>query len=332
MRALWDRLQNWRKPAQAIVPVAAYAVPCACGQVFRGARQATFRAIRCGCGRDVFVLPTSPLPPVPDLASERPSTRFFSKVRSLRPSLTNTPRPWRSALVAAVLLLTACLVIVLVWPRGHTGLSAEEALAAVRERVAAGARELTEGNYQQAVASFDAAARNAAHRPNLLPPREARQLAQLRRQAALLADLSTESLGEMLTRAGGLEEREWQAFFERRYKDRAIVFDAVVRRDAAGRYEIDYAVFAGDEPARLELDGLDVLNGLPLEQPRRLLFGARLEIVSREGPGPWVVRFVPNSGVLLTQPAALGPWAGPMIDPELAEVLNRQAEWIADAP
>jgi hypothetical protein len=70
-----------------------------------------------------------------------------------------------------------------------------------------------------------------------------------------------------------------------------------------------------------------MLKFLPLEEPKRLLFGARLGSVAREHNSVWVVRFEPGSGVLLTDPqitAEILP--GPM-DEEVHKLLERQRQW-----
>src|SRR5438445_2914074 len=61
-----DKVRKWLgtpgRPGQAVV---AYEVACSCGYLLRGFRQSRHRVARCpDCGRDVFVLPASPLPPV----------------------------------------------------------------------------------------------------------------------------------------------------------------------------------------------------------------------------------------------------------------------------
>jgi hypothetical protein len=155
---------------------------------------------------------------------------------------------------------------------------------------------------------------------------------QLERQAALLADLLSESLGEILQRAAGLQDEEWQAQFAKRYRDRAVVFDADVRREAFGALHLDYQIHAGPEPARIDVSDLKLLSRLPLDRPPRLLFGARLASMARDVPGIWVVRFVPESAVLLTDVGAVTASCPPPIDEDLQEVLRRQEKWLADLP
>src|SRR5205823_166192 len=76
-------------------------------------------------------------------------------------------------------------------------------------------------------------------------------------------------------------------------------------RDEGGRHRLTgYEVLVPDEQVRVRLE-LGLLDRLPLDQPRRLLFGARLASVAREGERLWVVRFEADSGVLLTDEGAV---------------------------
>jgi hypothetical protein len=308
-------------------PPVPYEVACACGTLLRGVRQTRFQTPRCDqCGQEVFFLPVSPLAPVAPTGEEPrlpPAALPAARLRRLL--------PWTIPAVAVALLLA----LFLLWPRtGPDGgrPAVENGLDAIRTRTAAGSKALGDGNFQVAVEELDAARQLAQKSPRVLPLSEARQLAQLYRQATLLADLLSESLGELLDRAAGLEEREWQAIFQRRYLDRAVVFDATVRRDAAGQYQLGYRVWAGLEAGRVAIEDLKLLAQLPLEKPQRLLFGARLAAIRREPPGEWVVHFDPASGVLLTHPGAVTACLFNPPDAELQQVLRLQEGWLADLP
>ncbi|HZT82855.1 MAG TPA: hypothetical protein VFA26_21670, partial [Gemmataceae bacterium] len=195
---------------------------------------------------------------------------------------------------------------------------------------------LADGKFRRAVLELDAACQLRRQHPDWLPAGESHELDQLHRQAAALADLLTEYLGDILLRASRTQEDEWADQFALRYKgdDRpnVLLLDARVQRDAAGAYHVDYQVEAGAEPARLEVGDLKLLHGLPLEGPTRLLFAARLASVAREPPGVWVVRLEPDSGVLLTDAAAVAAcWAEPLPE-DVLQVLARQREWLRGRP
>lgn len=83
----------------------------------------------------------------------------------------------------------------------------------------------------------------------------------------------------------------------------------------------------------MNLTDLTILSRLPLERPYRVLFGARLASVGREAGGRLVVRFQPDSGVLLTDPGAVRACLlGQPPDDALSEVLRRQQDWLVNFP
>jgi hypothetical protein len=191
---------------------------------------------------------------------------------------------------------------------------------------------LSEGRLRQAVVELAKAREIALGRGDAVTRAELRHLDQRLREATLLADLLPESLEEILARAARVPDEEWNAQFEKRYRGpgqaNAVVFETGVRRDGAGQYHIDWELRAGNEPAMLEIDNLVFLHDLPLEQPRRLLFGARLESIARGQNGVWVVRFDPTSGVLLTDPIAVAACYPYPLDAELLKVLEQQRNWL----
>src|SRR5262249_42197869 len=127
---------------------------------------------------------------------------------------------------------------------------------------------------------------------------------------------------------------EWHAQFQD-YKGRTIIFDDVVRRDGDKyklvHYEVIYEVNAGKEKAIVNLD-LDLLRQLPLRQPRRLLFGAKLADMEPRNQGVWVIEFEKDSGVLLTDEGAVNALGLGPIDAELRELLKQQGEWSRTLP
>jgi hypothetical protein len=198
-----------------------------------------------------------------------------------------------------------------------------------RTLLEAGHQALAEGRFERAVKEFKLAAQREQETP-ALSSAERRRLAQLQRQAALLARLLSRSLEEIVREAALVrDEEEWKERFQRDYGGKAVVFDDVVRRDPAGRPVLaHYVVRAADEPVRVALEDLEILRQLPLQTPQRLLFGGQLAAVQREPGGGWVVRFDPVSGVLLTDRAAVSAFYPAEIDDELKGLLQRQAEWL----
>jgi len=325
------RVQQWWGTGQpGPGPTVPYEVVCACGQVLRGARQPRHQVVRCtGCGQPNFILPLSPLPPVEPVAAPGPS-------REPPAGPIVIPRPWCMPLTAAALTLTAVVlfyVLLLASLRQRGSSTGPVRAEQVRSRIQAGQQALAEGKYRLAVEELSTARQLRDQRPQLLTARENRELNQLYRQAALLDNLLDKSLQEILSLAQREHDQEWPAQFAGRYKGKAVIFYDRVRRDATGAHRLlVYEVRVGDEVAHVELADLKLLSSLPLDKSPRLLFGARLASVSREAPGPWVIRFEPDSGVLLTDPGAVASCCPPPWDEELQAVLKRQAEWLADLP
>jgi hypothetical protein len=252
---------------------------------------------------------------------------------------TFLPRAWALPLLAALITLTVVVLgFALLLPslgRHDTEPAPEPVrVEAVRAHIQAGGKALAEGSFQLALEELNRAGHLRDANPGILPPDEDRQLSQLRREASLLASLLRNSLQEILHQAASVrQEQEWKAQFRDNYRGRSIIFDDVVRREPDGRcYLAVYDVRAGDLPVRLELGELTLLQALPLDPPQRLVFGARLASIAREPPGVWVVRFSPDSGVLLTDEEALAACSPAPLDDELREVLGRQAEWAAEQP
>jgi hypothetical protein len=201
----------------------------------------------------------------------------------------------------------------------------------VAQHVKAGRAALARGQFKVAGLEFDAALRLSEQRPESVTPPERRQLTQLRRQVELLADLLSESLGDILSHAADLtrhDDQEWRQVFADRYRGKAVVFDADVHCDASGTYYLDYAVLVRGKPAKLDLANIHLFRFLPLQQSQRLLLGLRLAAVRPEAEGAWVIQFDPDSAVLLTDlDTAVAGCLQPAED--LEEVVNRQADWLA---
>jgi hypothetical protein len=301
--------------------------------VARGARLPVHQVIRCaGCGDELFILPLSRLPRVDTSVSRRRLPAAAGRALA-RWRLWALPA---LAAVLTVLVLVAAyhfLVAPLVAPRApaadvaQRGVKASGDAVAAFGRLAAAHTQMSRGNFRLALADL-----RAACTLRELPawPRALRQeLAQLQRQAELLADLMGESLSEVLAHAAAVQEKEWQADFRHRYRGKAVVFDLEVRAGPDGRFEHDWLLRARDEPARLELSDLELLHRVPLDRPQRLLFGARLAAVLREPGRGWVVRLDPDSAVLITDAGAAVACSLSPEEPEVRALLERQAEWAA---
>jgi hypothetical protein len=271
----------------------------------------------------------SPFPAVSDLGerSPRKDQRSFD--------FPGLRKPASVAVLALALALVSLVASISYWRQISSAetKSAEDYLREIQTHISQGEALLTEGNFQLAAEEFTAARAMDAEKPNLLNAAEAKNLTNLLRQAALLADLSSESLEELGRQMAGLGDKEAQILFARRFRGRAVVFYSEVRRDATGQCHIDYRIGNPKHESNLNIGGLTLLQRLPLTDPRLLLFGARLAEMRRKPDGSWVIGFEPDSGVLITHPGAAASCCfDAMSDQRLSEVLQSQTAWAAEIP
>jgi len=191
---------------------------------------------------------------------------------------------------------------------------------------------MSQGKFHQAIRELDEALALREKQPDVLSAADRKSLTQARREAHLYADLLNESLEEILLQAAAEpDDEEWQAVFADRYKGKSVVFFAGTRRDTSERWVLDYDLFVRDKAARIDWENLQMLKGLRLNQPQRLLLGVRLANIEPEAGGTWVVCLEPDSGVLITNAEAITKVLSR--SPEgLDEVLKRQAGWVAEMP
>jgi hypothetical protein len=234
--------------------------------------------------------------------------------------------PLLAGVVTLALVVAAFLVLLPFLMRSRPGTPDQRTSAEEVGKLQASARRaLTEGKYHQAFKDADAAKELSDRNPNALTRDGRRDLAQLWRQSDLLARLLDAPLQEIVKQASLAPEDDWQPRFRELYQGRAVIFDDLLRYDVVGRPALNtYEVRLGDEKVRLAVDDLKVLRHLPLDPPPRVLFGARLAKVGRE-QSAWVVRFDPDSGVLITDSEAA---PGVPVDDDLRQVLGRQTEWL----
>lgn len=328
----WTALANrWlgnSKPSPALV--APFVVMCVCGSSVRGFRTATAQTPLCpACGSKVFVLAASPLP-----ARETPSGTAAGK----QPAPIQAGAPFQSKKarrITTILVLAGALgaIAFVAWPQGKATPSVEDSGLAVERHIVAGKEALAEGSFQLAAEELGEAAQEVGAHPEHVDPENRAILQRLRREADLLADLLTESLEEILRNLEGLDYRESQAVFRRRYQGKSVVFLSRLRRDPAGYLRLDYQVTAPRRPARLDLRTLDLFRGIPLEEPVDVFFGASLAAIERDTLGQWSITFQPESGVFLTDlEPALACCGQPIDEAELRAILRRQEEWLKRIP
>jgi hypothetical protein len=325
------------------VPSTPFEVRCPCGHATAGQRQPRHQVVRCpACQRSLFVLPASPLP-VPRNAS------WSSARRGLGQALADgSPRQappsgrwlfWRWPLVAAGLTLVVVVLglAALIHFTGrdpaathstHAGTDPQDLLRDADAALERGHLQIAADRYIQAAALLGRPQGGASLQ-------EVRRVRRLAAQAKLVDELLPESLADVVHHAG-IDGDRWPEKFADRYRGLGVIFDAEVRRDVlpdrSKQYRINYHVEVDGQRVQVELRDLEVLALLELEKPTRLLFGARLASVAREAGGGWVVRFQPDSGVLLTDERIVRASCPPPFDEDVERLLKRQAEWAEELP
>lgn len=310
-----------------------FAVECPCGGVARGERRAQPQLAACPtCGKELFVFPVSPALPA---LLENASPSALQRVRlPTLPPLSPRVKFWLAPSVAAALGLVAVGFVITSIVRGtraDDGRSMTEARAATElADVMARFPDLCErGSYHIAAAELAAAQTLWQRFPRALSDDKARQLRRWARQSALAADLSSESLGEIVRHAAGLDAREWKAVFDARYRDKAIILDAQVTRLSNNRYAVDYQLDDDGLVGEWDFEDFALLRTLNLAKAERLVLGMRLASIERVGRDRWIVKPRPNSGVLFTEPAVFAQLSL-SVDDALRDRLRIQAEWDAE--
>jgi DNA-directed RNA polymerase subunit RPC12/RpoP len=326
------RVQQWwtNGRPEATSP---YEIICHCGKVSRGQRDSRHQTIACpACGRKLFVLPRSPFAPGSSSAVSPLPVKNSQNPAPVPPVARVNPWVWPVVAGSLTLAIASALMVLLLShlqsQRPTLATTPAWNSADVDGHLQAARRAIDGSDFKRAAEDLQAVQSMLRQQPELLPAVEARRLAHLERQVALVADWPREPLEQILTRVGKLNPREWEAVV-RGYRGQAVLLDVVARRDPAGRYHVDNKHPAGEATLRLELQNLRVLQSLPLADPQRLLLGARLAEIRREGAGSYLVQFEPDSGVLLTDADLAGKCVLQPLDESMHEVLRRQAGWVA---
>lgn len=319
----------WRNGHAASVRCAPYEVFCACGKTHRGYRESHHQVVRCsGCGRSLFVLPSSPFP-----ANSHSKGSQSQRIAPDVPIRQRNPWMWPilaggTTFIVAVIALTLILTSVL-GPRQPTQTLVAATTAEVEAKWNAGRKAIDDGDLVRAAQELDEARTLLALQPSLLSTSETRKLNQLHRQAALLADWPREPLEVTLKRWEPLDPKDLKAVVDGR-RGSTVIFDIETRRDAAGQYHV--VSKRAVEAQRIDLQNVKLLQRLPLGEPQRVFFGARLADVQRVAGGLFAIRLEPESGVLLTDPTLVRKCLGQSLDVDLEKVLQKQSQWASDLP
>jgi len=303
-----------RLSAEAVVH---YEIACLCGRPLRGPRQLSRQINSCpSCGRKHFIFPNSSwLAPAP--AATRQAGRL------------NLKRLLLGIVLGGALAMALVFLLLRPYLRRPEAADASIATADSQALLAEGERQLREGNVFLALKQLSAGLDRYGRHPQSLSRDESYRLKQLWRETDLLAHLLDQPLEEILHQAmQHRSDEDWSTKFQH-YRGRTLIFDDVLRRDAQGWPILaSYVVRAGDIEARVALEDLTLLRQLPLDPPRRWLFGAHLANCRREHGGIWVFRFEPDSAVLLSDEIAAAVCCPHPLDEELLGLLKSQDEWL----
>ena len=323
MPGLISKVKRWLGGSSSTLSgPAPFTLECVCGRPVEGIRQATHQVVFCPrCGARLFVLPRSPLPAV-----SLPPSKKRQKPASPGPIW----RRWPVTLGAGLALVA---MAGLVWWFAFRDTGSEQVSDVGVRDLGSSIRQAEKALALGHAATARQALDQALEGEGSLAPAQRRRLERLRRQASLAADLLDMPLEDVVRIAAELPFGEWKAVFRERYHGKGVIFDAEVGRQASGKFSLDYRVFVERKEARVEIGDLVLLRQLHLDQPRRLILGARLAGVERQRDGPWVIRFQPTSGVLLTHlPLFKALCPGLTNDADAALTLKRQAAWLEELP
>ena len=297
---------------------APFTVRCHCGAALQGQRLAHHQVVRCAqCGAERFILPRSALPGVKADAANPASS-------VLRPV---SWRDWRAPLIGAGLAVVVGAVGIALLVHFATGSKDETKPALNAEQLAeqhfqAGENAINGGSFHQAERELSA----ALDLSQRWPAARRQEVAQLQRQAGIVADLLTEAPTEIIHNSLGMPEAEWRAIFARNYAHRSIILDDTIHRDASG-YHLGFKMRVAGAAAHWDLNQLSVLKSVDLFQPRRVILGLRLAEIRRNAKGGWLVIPEPESGVLFTDPRFF-VGLSVAVDREMEQVLKAQQEWV----
>jgi len=316
-----------------------FAIPfrilCECGGELRGDRGPAAETKRCpSCGRPRLIYPTSPLVNLREtirLGLQRPIPEAPPPPKKIRKRISR----WRTPLLAVsftIVVVVSFFLIVFESSLFRKGKLREAANRAyIQDETNEGRRALAESAFAEAAEHFKHARARLITDEREKLSAEARWLEQLEQEASIMADLSSESLPQILEISKAMGEQAWRNLFKVRYQNKPLIFDATVSNAGGGVYRIDYALFQDGNPVRIEIHDSPLLKSLNLTWPARLLIGVRLLEARRDSNGEWLVTIKPESVVLLTE-SAMFTGSSVVVDADLAQQLHKQAGWLNVGP
>jgi len=156
------------------------------------------------------------------------------------------------------------------------------------------------------------------------------ELDHRRKEIGIYADLLEQPVEELILLAIDLPEEEWLQQCKKRYRGRSLVLDTTVRCNAGGTFSHDYPLSVAGQMGTFRLDNAPFLQNLREGQTQRVIFGARLDKIHREKSGQWIVEFVPESFLLMTDEGALR-FCCPDLDAGAVELLKQQRQALQES-
>lgn len=139
----------------------------------------------------------------------------------------------------------------------------------------------------------------------------AAEIRQAAREAAIYVDLVPEPLETILSeRAGTVDPDEWNTRFDREYRGRSVLIEALVIAQAStGENALNYEILArgttDPRRGRIDFEGFGLYERNPPEPGSHVIFGARLRAVEPGDGGSWRFLLEPESGVPMAHQEAI---------------------------
>jgi len=330
-------------------------VACACGQHVTGVRQDHRQFARCSqCGQFHLVLPISPYPkPISYEAPHgavravveegRPKRslgiRFRIRVRRINRASRAffwafvPPARWFSPvrlLMMAMILAVVGTISLTIYLGRRGGLTSDISSARV-----AWMADLEAGDFAKARVKLDAAAVSIKRYGKQGP--EFREIEQLAKEVALLADFVEPSLEDVFREIEFMSLQQCSEYLRDKLRNPGMVLDVFVCPALAdvsniAGFRVDSKIFVGTKATRLDLSDFRLFQEFSPGLSTRVVFGARIQSIERiENSDEWIIRFVPDSGALITSPLCLEKFGWPM-DELTKNILEAQNKWVVDQP
>jgi hypothetical protein len=242
-----------------------------------------------------------------------PPARWFSPVRLV---------------IMAILLVVSGTIWLALYQNQQARLTSD--IVSLREEWT---RDMEQADFAAARTKLEQAA--AAIRRYGSQSRDSREIQQLANEVAQFADLLDRPLDEVVRERRSMSATEADLYIRETLKHPALLLDVFVSPTAgtgsgSTGYRIDALIVTGPEPVRIDVSNLKLITALAPTTPTRLVFAARIEAIELlPNTGEWVIRFAPDSGLLVTSARCLEKLGWPLDEPTRS-LLETQSKWTLD--